>query len=184
MRRMLISINLTQVHRNQTKPNKQTRKPTHFPSVLNTDNTLMRILFLPPKQLTIAVTEFWHSRNIKYHQPPTSLSPKTKTKQTKTDSESFSCSLSTSSSSFPSSKFYVYGCFVSIHVCVTLRETWVPQWLCRASDPLELEFQVVVSCHLGAGNRTWVLCKSSHLSSPSTNFLTSKTQVHFWLLLG
>ena len=56
------------------------------------------------------------------------------------------------------------------------------QWLWQASDPLELEFQAVASCHMGAGNRTWD--KSSHLSSPITNFLISKTQVYFWLLLG
>jgi hypothetical protein len=31
----------------------------------------------------------------------------------------------------------------------------------RVSYPLEPELQVVVSCHLGAGNRTQVLCKSS-----------------------
>ena len=36
----------------------------------------------------------------------------------------------------------------------------------RASDPLELELQKVVS-HLCAGNGTQGLCKSSHLSSPS-----------------
>jgi hypothetical protein len=27
-------------------------------------------------------------------------------------------------------------------------------------DPLELELQTVVSCHVNAGNRTWVLWKS------------------------
>ena len=29
------------------------------------------------------------------------------------------------------------------------------------SDPLELELQIVVSCHVGAGNSTWVFWKSS-----------------------
>lgn len=31
----------------------------------------------------------------------------------------------------------------------------------RASGPLELEVQVVVSCHVGASNQTLILCKSS-----------------------
>jgi hypothetical protein len=26
----------------------------------------------------------------------------------------------------------------------------------RAYEPLELEFQVVVNCHVGAGHRTWI----------------------------
>ena len=30
----------------------------------------------------------------------------------------------------------------------------------RASDPLELELKVVVSCHVGAGNQTQI-CKSN-----------------------
>lgn len=30
-----------------------------------------------------------------------------------------------------------------------------------ASDLLELELQMVVSCHVGAGNQTWVPQKSS-----------------------
>ena len=37
----------------------------------------------------------------------------------------------------------------------------------RLSDLLELELQVVVSCHVGAGNATQVLCReSSCLSTP------------------
>jgi hypothetical protein len=31
----------------------------------------------------------------------------------------------------------------------------------RVSDPLELGLQTVVSCHVGAGDSTWVLWKSS-----------------------
>lgn len=31
----------------------------------------------------------------------------------------------------------------------------------RASGPLELEVQAVVSCHVGASNQTLILCKSS-----------------------
>lgn len=43
-------------------------------------------------------------------------------------------------------------------------------------DPLELELQMVVSCHLCSGNQIWVLGKSrqcfkllSHLSNPDLN---------------
>jgi hypothetical protein len=32
-----------------------------------------------------------------------------------------------------------------------------PWRLERILDPLELELEMVVSCHLGAGNGTWVL---------------------------
>ena len=39
--------------------------------------------------------------------------------------------------------FYVHWCFVSMHVCV------------RVSDLLELEFQTLLSCHVGSGNWTW-----------------------------
>ena len=35
----------------------------------------------------------------------------------------------------------------------------------RASDPLKLELQTIVSYHMGAGNQTCVLCKSSQCSS-------------------
>jgi hypothetical protein len=31
----------------------------------------------------------------------------------------------------------------------------------RMLDALELELQAGVSCHMGAGNQIWVLCKSS-----------------------
>lgn len=31
------------------------------------------------------------------------------------------------------------------------------------SDPLELELLMVVSCHVGAGNQTQVLCKSNNV---------------------
>ena len=34
----------------------------------------------------------------------------------------------------------------------------------RVSDPLKLELQTVVSCHVGAGNQIWILWKSSQCS--------------------
>ena len=37
----------------------------------------------------------------------------------------------------------------------------------KTRDLLELEWQVGVSCHLGAGNQAWVPCKTSKHSEPS-----------------
>jgi hypothetical protein len=34
----------------------------------------------------------------------------------------------------------------------------------RISEPLGLELQIVVSHHMGAGNLTWLLCKSNKYS--------------------
>ena len=45
----------------------------------------------------------------------------------------------------------------------------------RVLDPLQLELQMVVSCHVGAENQTWVLWKSStittHHTRPCFSFL-------------
>lgn len=41
---------------------------------------------------------------------------------------------------------------------------WCPQRLEEDSDPLELELETVVSCHMGARSRTQVLCKNSQCS--------------------
>ena len=49
---------------------------------------------------------------------------------------------------------YVHWCFAYKCVCV------------RVSDPLGLELQTVVSCHVGAGNWIPVLCKSNKCSKP------------------
>jgi hypothetical protein len=45
-----------------------------------------------------------------------------------------------SAGSFGHISFHVYWCFLPVYVCV-----WV-------SNPLELELQKVVSCHVGARN--------------------------------
>ena len=46
--------------------------------------------------------------------------------------------------------------------------TYMPRYHCggqkAASDPLELELQMIVSSHAGAETRTWVLWKSSQCS--------------------
>lgn len=39
----------------------------------------------------------------------------------------------------------------------------------RPLGPLELELQKVLSCAVGAGNKAWVLCKSSGCSQPLDN---------------
>lgn len=48
---------------------------------------------------------------------------------------------------------------VCTHMCGCLREPG------RTWDPLELELQMVVNCHVGAGNPIEVLFKGSKLSS-------------------
>jgi hypothetical protein len=67
----------------------------------------------------------------------------------------------------------VSECFACIYVCVLYAYSTHRDQR-RVSDPLELELQLSVSCHVGAGNGTRVLCKSSccflgltHLSSSS-----------------
>jgi hypothetical protein len=75
----------------------------------------------------------------------------------------------------PASAFWVQG----LKACATT--VWHVQWyfadmnVCvRMMNPLERELQTVVSCHVNAGNWTWVLWKRSqssyllsHLSSPN-----------------
>ena len=46
---------------------------------------------------------------------------------------------------------YLYSCIPSAHG--NQKRT--------SSDPLTLELQMVLSCHVGSGNQTQVLCKSS-----------------------
>lgn len=50
--------------------------------------------------------------------------------------------------------FYMYRCFIYMSAYVPL--TWILPMETRKRDhiPLQLELQTVVSCHLGAGNRT------------------------------
>ena len=43
----------------------------------------------------------------------------------------------------------------------------------RESDPLGLEFQTVVRHYVSAGNRTWVLYKSSKHSEPLNHLFSS-----------
>lgn len=49
----------------------------------------------------------------------------------------------------------------------------------RVSDPLRLELQMVVSCHMDSGNWAWVLCKSSQCSK----LLGHLSRPHFYYLL-
>ena len=55
---------------------------------------------------------------------------------------------------------YVYPCYVRVNVCAPLT--------CLVSveseeDVVTLKLQMVVSCHVGAGNQTQVLCKSNNV---------------------
>ena len=52
---------------------------------------------------------------------------------------------------------------VCMHVC-TLHVCSAHRGHKRAPAPLELEWQIIVSCHMGAGNWTQVFCKSSQYS--------------------
>jgi hypothetical protein len=47
-----------------------------------------------------------------------------------------------------------------VYMC-TVYMSGVHGGLKKVLDPLELELSTVVSCHVGAGNQTWVLCKST-----------------------
>ena len=47
-------------------------------------------------------------------------------------------------------------------LCACMLDTHVVQK--RVKGPLELELGIIVSCHVGAGNRTQVLCKKSQCS--------------------
>ena len=49
------------------------------------------------------------------------------------------------------------ACIYMYQVCACC-----PQGQKRASNPLELGLQIVVNCHVGAGNRTLVLHKSNN----------------------
>lgn len=60
--------------------------------------------------------------------------------------------------------FYVYKCFACVCICV-LQACGAHGSQKRASDLMELELQVVVSCHVGAGHQTWVLYRSTVLST-------------------
>lgn len=56
--------------------------------------------------------------------------------------------------------------FIFVCVCV-YGGTWAHEYRCPQKterDPLEMESQNVVSCHVGARNQAWVLCKSSKSS--------------------
>lgn len=63
-----------------------------------------------------------------------------------------------------SSVFYVYVCFACMYICVSC----VPHdyWGGGVSDPLGLELQAAVSCHVDSGNWTLVLCSSRKCSLP------------------
>jgi len=39
----------------------------------------------------------------------------------------------------------------------------------KTTDPMEMELQMIVSCHMGAGNPTWILHMSSQGSYPQNN---------------
>lgn len=56
---------------------------------------------------------------------------------------------------------YMYECSFWLYVCAPHACLVPAEARNRASDPLELELQIVLSHHVGAGNWTQVVCKSS-----------------------
>lgn len=52
----------------------------------------------------------------------------------------------------------------------------------RVSEPLKPEFQMVVICHVGAGNGTPVLCRSSQGPQPLSHLSSSTAQLFYFLL--
>jgi hypothetical protein len=56
---------------------------------------------------------------------------------------------------------WVPGCSACMHTCAPCTR---PRSQMRASDPTEMELQTVVRYHVGAGNRTWDLQRSSQCS--------------------
>ena len=62
--------------------------------------------------------------------------------------------------SFPSFLFYVYECSACMYVCMYACVPRAHGCQKKMLAPLEPELQVVVNCLVGAGNLTYVLCKS------------------------
>lgn len=73
--------------------------------------------------------------------------------------------------------FFVYGSFVCIYVCVT--HVWCPGRPEEVLDPLDLELETVVSCHVGAGSGMKVLPPPCGLGIELVVGLGSKSL--FWL---
>lgn len=66
---------------------------------------------------------------------------------------------------------FLYAC---LNVCTcSLRGQW------KVSDPLELEWQVLLGSHASAGDRTHVLWKSNKYSYP-LNHLSRPSRIQFW----
>lgn len=64
----------------------------------------------------------------------------------------------------------MYECFSCLHVCVPC--VWCPWRSKKAFDPLELESQKVVSCHMAGGNRTWVLWRATNVLGLGSTLLS------------
>lgn len=70
---------------------------------------------------------------------------------------------------------YLFVAILCVWVfCLRMCTLWCARYLWgggqkRPLGPLELELQKVLSCAVGAGNKAWVLCKSSGCSQPLDN---------------
>ena len=84
--------------------------------------------------------------------------------------------------------FFKKGLFIFIlHVCLVCMYTHECNTLRgqkRALNPLDLELRMVVSCHVGSGNGTWVLCKNSQYPLNCWGLsLALKTPFFFWKIV-
>lgn len=57
----------------------------------------------------------------------------------------------------------MYGCFACMCVCAPRYYT-SPKNQKRVLHPLRLVLHMIVSCHVGAGNQAYFLCKNSQCS--------------------
>lgn len=61
-----------------------------------------------------------------------------------------------------------------------MHHLWFLRGQKKASDTLELELQIVMSCYVGAVNQTWVLCKSSKGSYPLSHLASASHLILFF----
>jgi hypothetical protein len=63
-------------------------------------------------------------------------------------------------------------CMSVLPACMSVHHAWCLQKTEEVSDALDLKLQMVMSHHVGAGNQTRVLYKSSHMQSPYSIYST------------
>lgn len=76
--------------------------------------------------------------------------------------------------------------FIFIFLFIFMWAFCLHMWMCSSahvpaavSDPLQIQLHEALSYHMGAGNRTWVLCQSSQYSQPLSHLSSSTNTFHF-----